>query len=252
MSRIGDRLDYYQFDNGAIRYCLRKIEEMLEDLDNPALEGQVEEALWLNREAGQLELDWQNQKMTRDQARQGSVATDNEIDKTLSSLYEMIDGHAELSVESRARELARELREELFAGGVFPITSKRFQEQHFYVKDMLTRFDEEFQEHVEVLGLETMLESLAELNGEFGNQLDLLGADEISYDEVRTARRKGRDAFHKVIFMIYGYYANDPETRRELLEPIDAQDAQIGRWMKRRGEPPKVDPDSGEPTDEPQ
>ncbi len=249
MSRIGERLDYRQFGLGAVRYCLNRQEESAEGLDNPRLAEQIRKALMLNRRAGELELDWKNERAEASDARNKAASIDDKVDRTLSSLNDMINAHADLETECRERTLAREMREELFPAGVYPITSAQFDEQHMHVADLLKAIDQGFTEHVDALGLRAVVESLRELNEKFGEQLDLASTERVTFDEVREARRKGRDAFHKVIFMIYGDYANEPEIREELLAPVEAQDARIARSYKTQGEAPDVDPETGEPTD---
>ncbi len=241
--------DLYRFKTGARRHVLRKLIEMGESLQNERLVQLAREALEINQNTGQLEMTWDNQKKTRSEASSGAVATDNDIDKTLSSLKDVLDAKATMATESRERRLAREMREALFAAGVHTITSMRFGEQHARVADILDRIDREFTEHAEALGLEALLESLTELNEKFGRQIELAEVDEVSYDEVQASRAEGREAFHNVLFAVCGDYADDPETRRKLMAPVKIQNERIGRYIGRQTEAPDVDPDSGEPTD---
>jgi hypothetical protein len=248
MTRIGDRLDYYQMKVSAIRYCLKQIDAMLDDVENPRLQEKVDEAMELNDRAAELEYDWDNRKKRRRRARQGSRETDDKIDRTLSAIYQVVQNNIELAAEGRSTELARELKDDLFRNGVYPITSATFERQHMHVEQILERLDDKFAEHVDVLGLENFVDRLAELNETFGEQLKIVDEDAISFDEVQAARVEGREAFHKVIHVIFGDYVDDPETRRKLLGPVERIDERIGRYVSRRGQIPEVDPDSGEPT----
>jgi hypothetical protein len=237
------------------RYCLNKLDPMVADLDNERLREQLVEAMELNERAGEMELAYKTDKQTRSEARNQAAAIDDKVDRTLSSIHDIIDNNAEMDRECRARSLARELREEFFPTGVYHLTSAKFDEQHMNVEDLLDQLQTGFSEHVQKLGLEPMVETLAELNEEFGRQLDLAEADDsVTYDEVQEARSEAREAFHKVVFMIFGDYANQPETREKLLEPIENQHELIGRYHRRNGEPPTVDEENGEPvepTDQP-
>lgn len=249
MHDIGEKLDMYQFGTPAIGYCLDRIDEMLEDLDNERLARAVAEALEVVDETAEVEFEWKKQKEISTRARQGSVETDNKIDRLLSAIYEIIDHNAELAGESRHRRLARELRDELLPSGVYPITSTKFDRQEMFVDQILERLHTDFTTHVEVLGLEAMVDRLADLNETFAEQLELTDPDRIEFGEVREARNRAREAFHRVVFIIMGDYVDDPETRQRLLEPIELQNERIAQYKKRHGRSPTVDRDSGEPTE---
>ncbi len=248
MSLIGDRFNYRQLGTGAIRYCLNKQGEMVENLDNTRLADQIREALGLNKEAGHIELEWKNERDNRSTARNEAAAVDDKLDRTLSSLHDVIVANAKLDTECRQRALAREMRDELFPAGVYPVTSSKYDEQYMHIADLLELIDASFTEHVEALGIEAMVESLRELNATFGEQLDLANDEQVTFDDVREARRKGREAFHKVIAMILGDYANQPDIREQLLAPVEAQDERVAREYRRQGEARDVDPETGDPT----
>jgi hypothetical protein len=248
MPHLGDRLDYYQFKVSGARYCLKEIDAMLDEIDNPRLQEKVDEAMELNDRAAQREYDWDNRKKRRRRARKGSNETDDKIDRTLSGIYDVVETNAELAVDSESKRLAEELRDELFPKGVFPITSATFERQHMHVEQLLERLTGRFTEHVDVLGLESVVDRLADLNETFDKQLQIVDEDQITFDEVQAARVEAREAFHKVIHVIFGDYVDAPETREKLLGPVERMDERIGRYVKRRGQIPEVDPDSGEPT----
>ncbi len=250
MARIGEHLDYYQMKTGSILYCLREIRDRLDGVDNERLASKVEEALELNERTSELEYEWTMTKDSTINAQEGAKETNNKIDQTLSSIHDIIEANAESEVEGPNKERAVEMKESLFPSGVYPITSSRYQQQHMHVEQLLDRLEGEFSTHVDALGIGHLVDSLAELQATFGNQLSLDGEDTVTFDEVESARAEGRDALHKVIFIIYGDYCDDPETRQHLLAPVEYQNEQIGRHMERRGTIPEVDPDSGEPTPE--
>ncbi len=249
MHRIGDKLDMYQFGTGARAYCLDRLDEILDEIDNPRLAEAVADALQINDEAVDLEYEWDKQKEISTEARQGSVATDNQIDRLLSAIYTVLDHNAELLDEGRHRRLAREIRDELFPSGVYPITSQRFTRQQMYVEKILARLQADYATHLDVLGLEAMVAKLEQLNETFADQLRLTDPDRVEFDEVRAARDRAREAFHRVVFIIMGDYVDDPETRETLLEPIEYQNQRIARYKKRHGRSPDVDRAPGEPTE---
>ncbi len=249
MGRIGEMLGLYEFDTQSILYASRQVKSRLEPYGNARLEDLVDEALQLTDVAADRELDWDSRKDATPQNRAEATRTDNRIDKTLSAIHQVIVTRAQLGPESEQGRMAREMRSELFPSGVYPLTSPRFQRQHMHVEKLLERLEGPFSEHVDVLGLGQFVEQLAELNETFGDQIETGGDDEVTFDQVREARVEARDAFHRVVFAIFGDYCKEPETREDLFAPIRAQNERIGRYIDRRGETPTVDPDSGEPTD---
>lgn len=255
MPHLGKRLNYRQMDPSAQRYCLNNLDPMVADLDNERLREQLVEAMELNKRAGEMELAYKTDKQTRSEARNEAASIDDKVDRTLSSISNIVGRNAEMERDCRARRLARELREEFFPTGVYHLTSAKFDEQHMNVADLLEQLRAGFDEHIQNLGLQPMVRTLEDLNEEFGTQLDLANADDtVTYDELRAARGEAREAFHKVVFMIFGDYVNEPEIREKLLEPIENQHELIGRYHRRNGEPPTVDDETGEPvepTDEP-
>ncbi len=154
------RPNCYNTDSSDRRKVTRKTIEIAEEIGADRIVEFGRHTLELNQETGRLEMLWDNQKQTRSEASSKAVATDNEIDKTLSSIKDVIDAKAGMATESRERRLAREMREALFPAGVRPVTSMRYGEQHARVQDIIDRVEVDFGDHVHTLGLETMVQSL--------------------------------------------------------------------------------------------
>lgn len=238
----------YQQDMGSCQYSLDEIKIRLPNYDNPRLADKVDEGLVLIEEAAAKEYAYQTTKDLAQNARRGAAAIDNKIDSLLSSIHDIAESNAELPGDPPAKQTARELLDAVFPTGVYPITSQAFEEQQMLVDQAVDQLMGDLSEHVDELGLGTHVEKLAELNDEFARQLSIADHDPVTFDEVQAARQKAREAYHKVVLIIYADYCDDPEARRDLLEPVAHQQNRIARELQRRGEANPTDPESGEPT----
>jgi hypothetical protein len=250
MNNIGWLLNMYDFDIESIRRALTEVDEKLAIVSNDRLQELVDEAMELSDRAADFEFEWDSTKNVTPEERKRATETDDEIDTTLSSIHDILQTRAELG-DTKQGEMAREMLGELFPKGVYPITSANFARQEMHVESLLERMDGPFSEHVEVLQLEDFVDRLARLNEEFDQQIAVGDDDQVTFDEVREARVEARDAFHRVVFAIYGDYCKDPETRQELFAPIRAENERIGRRIARRGgtSDPGRPGGPGEPTD---
>jgi hypothetical protein len=198
--------------------------------------------------AAQLKYDWEQQKQQDPVANDGARELDDEIDRTLSLIYQGAEVYTGIKAESRKSELADEFIDELFPSGVYPITSLSFAEQHDAVDTLLGRLNGEFTEHLEEMNLVELVDQLAELNDEFEELLEA-DADQVVYDEVEAAYREAEEAFHKVIVQVMGEYADDMETFNEVMAPVHKQTELMRRHLRRNGGRPAIDPETGEPVD---
>ncbi len=243
----GDWLSSYSsYDLSALAYMNMHLKEDLEERGNQEAVQIAEEAIRLQERATTKEYDYDNQKDLDPLVSEGAQELDDRIDKTLSQMLQAAEAFADLEAETRRQQLAEELIDELMPTGVYPITSKKFGQQHLAVKEMVERLRGDFSEHVQVLSLDEIVDQLAELNEEFGEKVNRPG-DMVTYDEVQAARAEAQDAFDRLLIKILHDYGDDLETLREILEPVHDQERKMKRSLRRTGQAQEVDPETGEP-----
>ncbi len=251
IERLGDWLTgLYKFPPGAMKYCLGKIIEQLERLARQEI---VEEARRARRKcevAIDKRLDWDQTKQQDPLTRSGTRELDDKIDSTLTQIKDAAEIFAGIDRDNEQKRVAEEFLNELFPAGVYPITSKKFGEQHADVEAILERLKGPFSKHVDTMSLNGLVEQLEELNREFGEKLDTTG-DHIDYDEVEAAIVEAEDAFHKVVVRLMYEYADDMNRFNQIVESIHDQTERTRRYLKRSGTIPEVDPETGEPVDPP-
>ncbi len=246
MERLAELLDLYQLSLGSILFVLDRLEEMLRARgDEEALE-YLEQAREKVRRGVALRTRWDQQKHTDPMDRSGTHELDARIDRMISSLVEMVEANTDLSSAPERSRLAEEFIDDLFPRGVFPLTSQKYVEQHVHVDAFVDKIREEYAEHIEVLGVEPLVDEIEKLNDEFGELLEP-DRDRVEYDEVEAAYVEAEDVFHRLLINVLDGYADDMEDLNELLEPLFFQIEQTRRHLKRRGSVPDVDPESGEP-----
>ncbi len=246
---LEERLTMYQQKVSSMQYSAQEVKRKLSDYDDQRLEEMVHKAVEQINRAAEFEFSWSTSKNARSDAREGSVETDNKIDRTISSIYQVARAIAETPSDSPKKEYAERLADEVFPNGVYPITSVEFQEQRMHVDELLGKLTGEYAECIDELGLSDELATLQELQETFREQLSRVDHEEVTFDEVQAARVEAREAYHRMVAVIMGNYCDDPECFRDLMEPIDQQQDKIRRYVTRRGEIPEVDPESGEPTE---
>jgi hypothetical protein len=247
IERLAEFIDTYQFSLGSIAYCIGEMRTELEDLGNEEALARADAAKEACDRARQLQYDWDQQKKQESLQRQGATKIDNKLDEALSNLVQMVEPFAEMEVEGPKHRRAEELLDELFPEGVYPVTSKRFEDQHVAVNEILDRLDDSFSEHVETLGLEEIVEHVRELNDRFGETLSTENTG-VSYSEVESSYVEAEDAFHALLVRVLADYADDMATLNRVIEPVLEQEKRTARHMQRRGKTPEVDPETGEPT----
>jgi hypothetical protein len=245
---VRDLTNIYQFPLGALMYCIVRLREVLQALNDSKAVEQCNEVEAKIERARTIQYDYEKQKNQDSMRREGAKELDNEIDQTLSSISNVAEEFASVD-DGETGRLADELRQDLFPSGVFHITSKSFDEQHLTVDELLERLNGEYDEHVEKLSLRTMVDRLEELNEEFGEVLDP-ASDHIEYDEVEAAKVEAEEAFNLLVARIMADYGEDMETFNRIMEPVREQSEWARRQYRRRGTVPPVDPESGEPIEQ--
>lgn len=247
--KTGDWFGMYQPKTSSIQYSLDEMSTRIVAYDNPRLEAMLDDAIELTSEAAEAEYVYQRDRDDSRSARRGAVETDNKLDRTISTIHRIAKAIADSPAECDEKNCAETLLGEVFPNGVYPITSKKFEEQRMHVRELLDELNGEYREPIETLGLEPQVETLASLYETFDEQLSLADREEVTYDEVQAARAEAREAFYRVVAVVLGDYCDDQEALDDLMEPVLHQQRKIAEYVQRRGEIPPVDPESGEPTE---
>lgn len=248
IGRLALFLKLYQFSLGSLKYILTRTRTRLDEQGNQEAVELVDEALEKHSIAVDTEYQWDQTKREDRLKRQGTVELDDRIDETLSSILNVAEGLTKMPDGSDQCQCAEKLLGEFFPEGVYPVTSKPFDDQHAHVDSLVNRMRDEYGDHLETLNLTGLVDQLDKLNQEFGEKLEPVRG--VEYDDVQAAYMEVEDAFHRAFVNILDAYSDDMETLNHVLEPLMEQRELTRRYQKRRGSVPEVDPETGEPIDE--
>ncbi len=243
---IGVLLALYKFSLGSLRYCVNEMEPELRELGNDEALNRVEKAREAIDTARSEEYIWNQQKQQDKLSRKEATRIDDDLDTTLSAMYQTLEGFAELEGTSDRGDMAAEIVDTLFPSGVYPITSQSFEDQHGSVLEVVDRLRGDFADEVQKLAIDEYVDEIEQLNEEFGRKLSNRDR-EISYDEVEAAFTEAQNQFHGLVAQVMADYYEDMETFNRIMEPVWEQTERTRRGYQRRGEAPPVDPETGEP-----
>jgi hypothetical protein len=243
---IARDLGYYHSSIGSRIFVLTKTRPKAEKLGNKRLVGKIDLGLKAYRIAATMRLKYVMQRDTDRTARNGAVRVDADLDATLGDLFEFFELHANRRRESAQKTAAQAIVKHLFPSGVFPITSSQYDEQHSLITTLIKALKRDHAKELDILHARDLLDDLDAVNTKFGEALDILGRDTVSYADTQAQRTLADEEFKKVTLIIHADYCDDDATRADLLKAIEAQDARTGRYFKRRGVAPEIDPDTGE------
>jgi hypothetical protein len=247
VDRTPDLFVGYELDPGGIKYILDEMIEAINRLDFQRGLELAKEARAAQQNALAKQIAWDQAKTSDKLAREGANELDDQIDQTLSKLLQGLRTFAGFPEGNDKRRIAQEMIDEYFPQGVFPITSKKFINQHAHVEKLVGELQDEHTQDLERLAMVELVDELAELNEEFGERLN--PQNDVSYDEVRAARAEAESTFFRFFAAVVGEYGDDMETLNEVLRPYVEVNNRIRRHMSRGGTQGKVDPDSGEPVE---
>ncbi len=249
IERLSDMIKSYRHTTGSISYCTKIMRSDLEARGNTEAVERADVVAGFCKVARRMEYDRLQFNLADPMRRRGSRMWDARVDTTLSGLAKTPESFAELEGESHIKTMAVEFLEGLFPAGVGPVTSLPYQDQYAAVKEILSRLDGEFSEHVEVLGLTPIVEQLDTFNEQYGESL--AGDDYgVSASEVEAARYDADEAFSKLLTKIMHDYMDDIEVLNRVLKPFFRQEERMRRHYQRRNSMPRVNPDTGEVLDD--
>lgn len=246
LERLAEIFDFYRFGLGALTYCVTQMRDTLERLGFEKGVEYADRAKQRLDEAADKKYAYK-QDQTREplERQEGAQEIDDEIDQSLSNLLQGLQVFTSLPEGTEKRTLAEEVIEDLFPEGVYPITSETFHNQNLMVDKVTNRLRNDYQRHLQTLGLTEIVDQIEDLNTEFTGLLEPEN-EGVDYDEVRAAHTEAEDAFHRLVAVVIGEYTDDMETLNEVMRPVLEQTERTRRHMKRRGTVPPADPESGE------
>jgi hypothetical protein len=248
IDRLADIFDFYRFGLGALAYCVNQIRSRLDQLGFERGVQVADEVKRVLDEALEKKLAWKQQKRDRPIRQQGTQQIDDEIDQTLNNFVKALEAFTHMPDDSDQCQCADEIIDEMFPEGVYPITSETFNTQHALVDKIVAQLRDRYADELDDLSLTEMVDKLDRLNTEFERLLEPEGPG-VTYDEVQSAHTEAEDAFHRLVAVVVGEYADDMETLNQVMYPVIEQTERTRRHLKRTGTVPEVDPESGEPVD---
>lgn len=239
-------LGYYQGTPGSRTYALRRTLPVAQQVGNQRVIDKVEIALDKYEVASRVNYRWEMTKTDDKQARRLASELDVRVDRTVSRVYSFVKSHADRKRGGSTPAVAKELLADVFPGGVFPITSARYEDELAHIEVVIEKLEANYASDFAALGITELVDDLKVYHSDFAEALDVTDQDRVTYDQVLEATEEAEAAFQKVTFVIYGEFCDDDATRRKLLEHIEDQDERTRRYFQRRGRAPAVDPETGE------
>jgi len=245
-----------QFSTGRRLFTFRRVLVGLKQIQAPALEALVQEAIAKDEATYSLELRWSQKrhvgkasaKQVKQQQAMGKV--DVRMDRALTGLRDNAVALARGADEDE-KELIGEVEtfiDAIFPVGVAAVTAKPYAEQLVAVEAIVSRCKGDLAPLVAKLGLTVNVERIAKLAVVYGDTLKAV--DDLEFGEVKAARARGQGYLLRVATKIAGTFdapeGEDAKARGTLLGPIMQQNEAISDYIKARRSVPDVDPKTGE------
>jgi len=244
-------VDLGRLGTGRRLYALARLAEVIAERGVTALQGWVEGAREHERATRYVEL---RRRHAGGEPAHGprAAALRAELERALEALDEGLAAQvAGLGRDSGRGRIASGLREELFPDGLSAVASLDLAALHEAVAALVDRLEspEDLSGEVEALGIEHLVDRLADLHARYGAELRApVGRSRV--DEILTLREMGHANLARIVALILALYAEDTErdaeARAALLDPIAAQHLAARRLRGRRRSVADVDPSAGE------
>ncbi len=248
---------YYKPTAASIAFSLALLSQLLGPdpdhiLDDPLLQDRVDDALQKANIALPLVFQWETKQRLELMRRTGANDADNLTDRAVTSLYNAADNFRSMGPDAPLYKTADNLINLIMPQGVKPITSQRYENQYATINIILSLLDGPGKPAVEALNLQPFVEHLRDLNQQYGQSLTSTGNTGITYNEVQQATLTAQEAYALVILTIWTRFPfeQDRTLRNKLLAPIHEQNGRFRQHYARKSTPPRVDPQTGEFSDE--
>jgi hypothetical protein len=207
----------------------------------------IDEALALEKQALQMELDWSRWTEDHAQHEAGAREMDGLLDRTLTGLNESL-----LLKERSFPDLAataRTLLDAFFPQGTGPVTHLPYVDQHARVSILLEGLSKApHHDALIALRLEDWLGRLQEINQQYGDLL--MRPDRLTFAQVTAADKAGHIGMLTVVARVLGLHPSNSEAdmaaRHALLAPyLEQKEAFAALRARRRGEAGPETPEAG-------
>lgn len=247
---ISSYFGIYELTPSAIGYVARQVREKLVQEGAPQeIVDRTDECEETATSAQRAQYDWRQKKKAEPRRENRASKIDAKLDQSVSSLFKGLKTQLDLPPDSTRHQLAREVIDDLFPEGVYPITSLRYEDEHGAVQVMLNRLDAKYSQHISQLGLDEHVALVTDLNDKYGEVLTHTDDSHLTYADVRAARKEANARYRELLVVILAEYVDDDEARARVTGPVRSQNEWTARYYKRRGESPEVDPETGDPVD---
>lgn len=245
-----------RFTTGRRIFTLQEVRAQAVAHNLPDVVAHIDMATAHDRGTLKLEARW---RMRGDFGRRHSpraIHVDNLVDQTLTGVRDAAQVYIRNSpVGDPTRAAAERFLDQVFPGGVYPITSLPFIDQLAEVQRIQALITDELSAEVAQLGLGPMLALLSARTDEYRAVLTE-GPSNLGFEQVQVARDLGQDYLAVLVALIINHFPrpNDPGDERAralLLGPILAQQRAIRQYLSARRNVPDIDPDAGEPDIDP-
>lgn len=184
-------------------------------------------------------------------ARGQAANIDHQIDALLGTIHRMLKSAVALfSPGDPVFDASKRIIEQVFPGGVRPITVLPFEEQLVANGNIIGRFHGDLEDDVVTSGILPYAAALKRLNEAFKDELAKCQKKEIDYAKLDAAKARGNLFVRQIVAVTIGSYYEDNEgaarKRRALLTPLLDQIARVKQARKGRRAPRDIDPVTGD------
>jgi hypothetical protein len=239
----------YVLSTGRRTFALQQMKPVAADLGQKALVTMINQALDHETKTLKLEARWEASGFVADPQRVRKV--DAKVDRTLSAIRDTAQAQANAAeTGDPLQATAQELIGQLFPAGVQAVSSMPYVEELAAVDTMLKQMKGALARHVADLGLERLMNRLAELAKEYREAQEEKRGSEVSFGDVRSARAIGHRKLLQIVAVILGTHyddsAEDVRLRTALLTPMLEQQEAVRQYLKLRKPIEDIDPTTGE------
>ena len=247
---VTDVVSLRRIPSGRYAFSLKQMRERADQEGLDEVVQSIDEAIDQAKDTLDKEMRWAAIRNRSSRARGDAALIDNKIDSLISSIRDRVRTDLVGDDDDPIRQKAQAFMDTVFPDGVSAIIHQPFEVQLGMMDAMIARIESDLSDHVDALGLSRHIDRLAHLIEQFRHELEDNPVDELSFDEVRSAREKLHEATcHVVIALSYLLKSDDPATtrlRHHILRPLQQQQELVAEARRRQRHPTDVDPDTGQ------
>lgn len=244
-------LNMRQMPTGRRVFIMRKMRAAAEALGATEIVDRCDEALAWDLKTMDMELGYLSDKGQESRSRGEAQRFDQQIDARLAAMAAIAQASTVGDAGDPVVQAAHAFLAEVFPLGVAALTQLSFEEQLAAVEQLLGRFvaPGDLAAQVDQLGLQRYVTHLGPLVARFRQELEAESIARVTFDQLESARAKGRDLLASAVFLAAAtYYRRTPadsQARNALLQELYRQDELLSRAFRRGRKVIDIDPDTG-------